>query len=174
MTGISMLKRILYVCTVIAIAAEIIVVSVKAQEKDIVDTLTAANNFNTFVKAIQVAGLIETLKGADPFTVFAPTDEAFAKFQRGTIGNLLKPENKQQLTSIMAHHLIAGKVKASDMLKMKKVKTFQGSYMKIKVKGKTIRVDNAHIIKTDMEASNGVIHAIDAVVMPPGKTKQDI
>lgn len=143
--------------------------AVKAQDKDIVDTAVGAGSFNTLATALKAAGLVETLKGPGPFTVFAPTDEAFAKLPKGTLEDLLKPENKAKLASILTYHVVSGKVMAADVVKLKKAKTVQGSDITIKVKGKKVMVDKANVVKTDVMASNGVIHVIDAVMMPPVK-----
>ncbi len=138
----------------------------KAAEMDIVDTAVSAKMFKTLVAAVKAAGLVDTLKGDGPFTVFAPTDEAFAKLPEGTVEELLKPENKDKLVSILTYHVVAGKVKASDVLKLKSAKTVQGSSVSIKVKGGKVMADSANVIKTDIEASNGVIHVIDSVLIP--------
>jgi uncharacterized surface protein with fasciclin (FAS1) repeats len=138
----------------------------RAQGKDIVDTAVAAGQFKTLAAALQAAGLVETLKGAGPFTVFAPTDEAFAKLPKGAIEDLLKPENKAKLTAILTYHVVAGKVMAADVVKLKDAKTVQGGSVKISAMGGNVMVDNAHVMKTDIAASNGVIHVIDTVIMP--------
>ncbi len=139
----------------------------KAQEhKDIVDTAVAAGSFSTLVAAVKAAGLVETLKGKGPFTVFAPTDEAFAKLPAGTLEDLLKPENKARLAGILTYHVVAGKVVAADVVKMKSAKTVNGESLSIKVQKKVVRVDDARVIKADIVCSNGVIHIIDTVVLP--------
>jgi uncharacterized surface protein with fasciclin (FAS1) repeats len=138
----------------------------QAQGKDIVDTAVAAGQFKTLAAALQAAGLVETLKGAGPFTVFAPTDEAFAKLPAGTVESLLKPENKAKLTAILTYHVVAGKVMAADVVKVKEAKTVQGGSVKVTVDGGKVMIDNANVVKTDIAASNGVIHVIDSVVMP--------
>jgi len=143
-----------------------------AQEKDIVDTAVAAGSFKTLATALQAAGLVETLKGPGPFTVFAPTDDAFAKLPKGTLEDLLKPKNKEKLVAILTYHVVPGKVMAADVVKMKKAKTVEGSDVTIKTKGNKVMVDKANVIKTDIMASNGVIHVIDAVMMPPKKAKK--
>ena len=143
-----------------------------AQEKDIVDTAVAAGSFKTLATALQAAGLVETLKGPGPFTVFAPTDDAFAKLPKGALDDLLKPENKQKLVAVLTYHVVPGKVMAADVAKMKKAKTVEGSDVTIKTKGKKVMVDKANVIQTDIMASNGVIHVIDAVIMPPKKAKK--
>jgi uncharacterized surface protein with fasciclin (FAS1) repeats len=133
---------------------------------DIVDTAVSAGSFNTLVAAVKAAGLVETLKGPGPFTVFAPTDEAFAKLPAGTVDDLLKPENKAKLTAILTYHVVPGKVMAADVVKLKEAKTVQGQPVKIKAKGGAVMVDNAKVVKTDITTSNGVIHVIDTVIMP--------
>jgi uncharacterized surface protein with fasciclin (FAS1) repeats len=135
-------------------------------EKDIVDTAVAAGSFKTLVTAVKAAGLAETLKGKGPFTVFAPTDEAFAKLPTGTLENLLKPENKEKLKGILTYHVVAGKVMAKDVVTMKEAKTVNGQMLTITVKDGKVMVDNANVVKTDVAASNGVIHVIDAVLLP--------
>lgn len=140
--------------------------------KDIVDTAVSAGSFKTLVAAVKAAGLVDTLKGKGPFTVFAPTDAAFEKLEKakpGTIASLLKPENKSTLVSILTYHVVSGKVMASDVVKLKKAKTVQGSNVKIKVKGTEVHINNAKVVKADVAASNGVIHVIDTVILPPKK-----
>ena len=134
--------------------------------KDVVATAIQAGHFKTLVKAIEAAGLVETLKGKGPFTVFAPTDAAFAKLPAGTVESLLKPENKAQLTKILTYHVVAGSVKAADVVKLTEAKTVQGQSVKIMVKGGKVSVDGATVTATDIAASNGVIHVIDSVIMP--------
>jgi len=134
--------------------------------KDIVDTAVAAGKFKTLAAALQAAGLVETLKGHGPFTVFAPTDEAFKKLPAGTVEELLKPENKGKLTKILTYHVVAGKVAAADVVKLSRAKTVEGSEVKIQVSDGKVMVDNAHVIATDIAASNGIIHVIDAVILP--------
>jgi uncharacterized surface protein with fasciclin (FAS1) repeats len=137
----------------------------KEAKKDIIETAVAAGNFKTLATALTEAGLIETLKGDGPFTVFAPTDEAFAKVPKATLDNLLK--NKEQLTKVLLYHVVAGKVMSSDVVKISSAKTVEGSSVKISVKDKTVMVDKAKVTSVDIEASNGVIHVIDSVIMPP-------
>lgn len=134
--------------------------------KDIVDTAIAAGSFKTLVAAVQAAGLVDTLKGAGPFTVFAPTDEAFAKLPEGTVANLLKPENKEKLVAVLTYHVVPGKVMAADVVKLSEAKTVQGSAVKITVADGKVKVDNANVVKTDIATSNGAIHVIDAVILP--------
>jgi uncharacterized surface protein with fasciclin (FAS1) repeats len=135
-------------------------------KKDIVDTAVSTNMFNTLVAAVKAAGLVDTLKGDGPFTVLAPTDEAFAKLPKGTVENLLKPENKDMLVKILTYHVIPGEVKAADVVKLKKAKTVQGQDVKIQAKNGKVMINKSNVIKTDVEASNGVIHVIDTVLMP--------
>jgi uncharacterized surface protein with fasciclin (FAS1) repeats len=163
-----MLKiRTLMVAAVALMALGIGGMQARAAEKDIVDTAVAAGQFNTLASAIQAAGLVGTLKGDGPFTVFAPTDEAFAKLPAGTVENLLKPENKEQLVAILTYHVVPGKVEAAEVVTMDEAKTVNGKMVDIKVKGDTAMVNEAKVTKTDIAASNGVIHVIDTVIMPP-------
>ena len=139
----------------------------EAQPKsmDIVQTAIGAGLFKTLVAAVQAAGLVETLQGKGPFTVFAPTDEAFAKLPKGTVEDLLKPENKAKLTAILTYHVVPGKVMAADVVKVKEAKTVQGQSVKIDT-SKGVKVDGANVVKTDIVCSNGVIHVIDSVILP--------
>jgi uncharacterized surface protein with fasciclin (FAS1) repeats len=136
-----------------------------AEDKNIVEVATSAGNFKTLVAAISAAGLAETLSGPGPFTVFAPTDEAFAKLPAGTVEDLLKPENKAKLVAILTYHVLPGKVVAANV-KTSSPKTVNGKELEIIVKGGKVTVGGANVIATDVAASNGVIHAIDAVVLP--------
>ena len=138
------------------------------KKHDIVDTAVAAGSFNTLVAAVKAAGLVETLKSEGPFTVFAPTDEAFAKLPAGTLETLLKPENKAQLAGILTYHVVAGKVEAKDVVGLSNATTVQGSDVSIMVKdGSVILNSNSTVVKTDIGTSNGVIHVIDTVLLPP-------
>lgn len=137
----------------------------KEKAKDIVALASGNGSFNTLVAAVKAAGLVETLQGPGPFTVFAPTDEAFAKLPKGTVEDLLKPENKAKLVSILTYHVVAGKVMAADVKTMK-AKTVNGRSLDVRVTDGTVTVDNAKVVKTDVDASNGVIHVIDTVVLP--------
>ena len=137
----------------------------KEKAKDIVAVASGNGSFNTLVAAVKAAGLVETLQGPGPFTVFAPTDEAFAKLPKGTVEDLLKPENKAKLVSILTYHVVAGKVMAADVKTMK-AKTVNGQSLDVKVTDGAVTVDNAKVVKTDVAASNGVIHVIDTVVLP--------
>ena len=135
-------------------------------KKDIVDTAVSAGQFNTLVAAVKAAGLVDTLKGKGPFTVFAPTDEAFAKLPKGTVEDLLKPENKEKLVSILTYHVIPGSVMSKSIAgKKAMVKTVQGSDVSVDAM-KGVMVDNAKVVKADIETSNGVIHVIDTVIIP--------
>ena len=149
-----------------AIVATAFVATAGAYAADIVDTAIAAGSFKTLVAAVQAAGLVDTLKGKGPFTVFAPTDEAFAKLPAGTVESLLKPENKAKLVAILTYHVVPGKVMAADVAGKKTMaKSVQGS--EITVDGmKGVMVDSANVTKADIVADNGVIHVIDAVIMP--------
>jgi uncharacterized surface protein with fasciclin (FAS1) repeats len=137
-------------------------VAVAPPTMDIVDTAVAAGSFNTLVTAVKAAGLVETLKGTGPFTVFAPTDDAFAKLPKGTLEGLLA--DKAKLTQVLTYHVVSGKVLAADVLKLKDVTTLQGG--KAMVDAKAVTIDGVKIVKTDIVCSNGVIHVIDAVMLP--------
>ena len=149
-----------------ALAVSSFALSAQAYAADIVDTAVAAGNFKTLVAAVQAAGLVDTLKGPGPFTVFAPTDEAFAKLPAGTVDDLLKPENKDKLVAILTYHVVPGKVMAADVTgKETKAKTVQGG--EVTVNGTNgVTVDGAKVVTADIAADNGVIHVIDAVIMP--------
>lgn len=151
---------------VIHVIDKVIMPATKPSAPDIVDTAVKAGKFNTLVAAVKAAGLVETLKGEGPFTVFAPTDEAFAKLPKGTVESLLKPENKEKLVAILTYHVVPGKVMAKDVVKLCEAKTVQGSAVKIVVDGTKVSVDGANVVKTDIETSNGVIHIIDSVILP--------
>jgi uncharacterized surface protein with fasciclin (FAS1) repeats len=133
---------------------------------NIVDTAVAAGNFKTLAAALTAAGLVETVSGAGPFTVFAPTDAAFAKLPAGTVESLLKPENKGQLTEILTYHVVSGKVMAADVVKLSEAKTVNGKMLDVKVHGGHVMINDAQVTATDIAASNGVIHVIDSVVLP--------
>lgn len=139
--------------------------TVSASGADIVDT-AVAGKFDTLVAAVKAADLVKTLKGPGPFTVFAPTDEAFAKLPAGTLESLLKPENKAKLRSILTYHVVPGKVMAADVVKLKSAKTVEGRDVKIHATHDAVTVNNATVTKTDIAASNGVIHVIDTVILP--------
>jgi uncharacterized surface protein with fasciclin (FAS1) repeats len=136
------------------------------KKQDIVDTAVAAGDFTTLAAALQAAGLVDTLKGDGPFTVFAPTDEAFAKLPAGTVENLLKPENKDQLIAVLTYHVVPGKVTAEQVVNLSTATTVQGSDIDIKVMDGTVHIDNATVATADIMTSNGVIHVIDEVILP--------
>ena len=135
-------------------------------DKTVVEVAVKTDGFKTLVAAVKAAGLVETLSGKGPFTVFAPTDEAFKKIPKETLAELLKPENKDKLVAILTYHVVAGKVMAKDVVKLKNAKTVQGGKVTIKVKDGTVMLDNAKVVKTDIPCKNGVIHVIDTVIMP--------
>lgn len=160
-----MRTRQLFIMISVVLAAALFVAGC-TKKKDIVDTAVDAGSFSTLVTAVQAADLVTTLKGEGPFTVFAPTDEAFAKLPEGTLGDLLKPENKEKLQSILTYHVVPGKVMAADVMNLSQATTVNGQSIMIKVEGDTVMVDNAKVTKTDIECSNGVIHVIDSVLLP--------
>ncbi len=135
-------------------------------KKDIVDVAASNGSFNTLVAAVKAGGLVDTLKGDGPFTVFAPTDEAFAKLPEGTVEMLLKPENKDKLVVVLTYHVVPGKVMASDVVNLKGASTVQGQDIAINTQNGSVMVDNAKVLMTDVKASNGVIHVIDSVIIP--------
>ena len=138
------------------------------QNTNIVDAAVAAGSFTTLAKALTAADLVTTLKGPGPFTVFAPTDEAFAKLPAGTLESLLKPENKDKLRRVLTYHVVSGEVRAADVVKLQAAKAVSGDTITVKVSDGKVRVDDANVIKTDIQTGNGVIHAIDSVILPKG------
>ncbi len=148
----------------LTLTAALTALSLTAAAADIVDTAVAAGDFKTLVTAVKAAGLVETLKSNGPFTVFAPTDKAFAKLPPGTVEGLLK--NPDQLKAILTYHVVAGAVKAADVVKMTSAETVQGSSVAISATGGSVMIDNAKVIKSDIVTDNGVIHVIDTVLMP--------
>jgi uncharacterized surface protein with fasciclin (FAS1) repeats len=136
--------------------------------RDIVDTAVAAGSFKTLATALQAAGLVETLKGKGPFTVFAPTDEAFAKLPAGTVETLLRPENKAKLQRVLTYHVVAGAVMAGEVVKLQSARAVSGDTIAVSVQDGVVRVDNAQVTATDIAATNGVIHVIDTVILPKG------
>lgn len=136
------------------------------KKADIVDVAVENGSFNTLVAAVKAADLVPVLKGKGPFTVFAPTDEAFAKLPEGTVESLLKPENKDKLVAVLTYHVVPGKVMAADVVNIDKATTVQGQDITIKTMNNKVMVDNANVVVTDVEASNGVIHVIDHVILP--------
>ena len=162
-------KASVIVAATLVIAAAAARQTVHAESANIVDTAVAAGSFKTLAKALAAADLVGTLTGPGPFTVFAPTDEAFAKLPAGTLENLLKPENKAQLRRILTYHVVAGKVMAADVVKLKSATAVSGDAVSITVMGSGVTVNGAKMVKTDIAASNGVIHVIDTVLIPSGK-----
>jgi uncharacterized surface protein with fasciclin (FAS1) repeats len=137
-----------------------------AAEKNIVDTAVAAGSFKTLVAALKAADLTDTLKGKGPFTVFAPTDDAFKKLPPGTLESLLKPENKAKLRAVLTYHVVAGKVTSTEVVKLTSAKTLNGQSVSIGTSAGSVMVNNARVVKADIPASNGVIHVIDTVLLP--------
>lgn len=160
-----MFRRTFLAVTSAALLAASSVAFADGHSKDIVDTAVEAGSFKTLVAAVQAAGLVDTLKGEGPFTVFAPTDDAFAALPEGTVENLLKPENKDQLTAVLTYHVVSGKVMSGDLSNNMMAKTVQGGDVTIMTEG-GVTVDGANVVTADIEASNGVIHVIDAVILP--------
>jgi uncharacterized surface protein with fasciclin (FAS1) repeats len=163
----TMAKKVLTILSIImfSVAATAFAGSY-SKSADIVDTAVSAGDFNTLVTAVKAAELVDTLKGDGPFTVFAPTDEAFAKLPPGTVETLLKPENKEKLQAILLYHVVPGKVMAAEVVGMSSAKTAGGQSVTISQKDGGVYVDTAKVIKTDIGCSNGVIHVIDTVIMP--------
>ena len=174
------MKRFVLVVLVAAVACSVGVKTTRADcgtcDKSIVEVAAASDDFKTLVAAVKAADLVKTLSGEGPFTVFAPTDEAFAKLPKGTLETLLKPENKKKLAGILTYHVVAGKVMAADVVKLKNAKTVQGKNVRILVKDGKVMLNRANVVKTDIVCKNGVIHVIDAVILPPegrkGKKKK--
>jgi uncharacterized surface protein with fasciclin (FAS1) repeats len=169
------MKRKLSISNLTAVAALTLLFAVETfagnyakQDKDIVDTAVAAGDFTTLAAALQAAGLVDTLKGDGPYTVFAPTDEAFAKLPAGTVETLLLPENKDQLVEILTYHVVPGKVEASDVVLLSSAATANGTDVRISVVESTVYINDSRVIATDIEASNGVIHVVDTVILPAG------
>ena len=158
-------KRI-YITTCLAVLLSFCSSAYAAPKKNIVETAVAAGDFKTLVTALKAAGLVDTLSGPGPFTVFAPTDAAFAKLPAGTVQDLLKPENKEKLVAILTYHVVAGDVMAKDVVKMSEAKTLNGKDVKIMVQGGKVMINDATVIKADIACSNGVIHVIDSVLIP--------
>ncbi len=141
-----------------------------AKEKSLIEIAAGNDDFSTLVAAVKAAGLVETLSGKGPFTIFAPTNAAFDKIDKGTLASLLKPENKEKLAAILTYHVVAGKVMAADAVKLDKAKTVNGAEFVISVKDGSVFLNgNSKVVKTDLVGSNGVIHVIDTVIMPPEK-----
>jgi uncharacterized surface protein with fasciclin (FAS1) repeats len=141
--------------------------SQRTERKDIVDTAVDAGQFKTLVKLVQEAGLVDALRGEGPFTVFAPTDEAFAKLPKAQVDALLK--DKEALRQVLLYHVVSGKVMSKDVVKLRSAKTLQGQNINIRVQGNTVRINDAKVVKVDVGCSNGVIHVIDKVILPPNR-----
>ena len=159
------LAALIALATPAMVSAEEAAPAAETAKQDLVAIAAGNADFSTLVAAVKAAGLVDTLKGEGPFTVFAPTNEAFAKLPEGTVENLLKPENKDKLTAILTYHVVAGKVMAADV-KAGEVATVQGGKAKFEVKDGTVTIDGAKVVKTDIEGTNGVIHVIDSVILP--------
>ena len=151
----------------LAVAGMTLSASAADEKKDIVDTAVAAGSFKTLVAALKAGGLVETLKGQGPFTVFAPTDEAFAKLPEGTVESLLKPENKAKLVEILTYHVVAGDVPAADAMKLKEATALNKKTITLEVKDGALYLNKSKVITADVKCSNGTIHIVDAVLLPP-------
>ena len=162
-TGIASMAAVVLAVVGLAIGSTF----ARATNQDIVDTAVGAGQFKTLAAALQAAGLVDTLKGPGPFTVFAPTDAAFAKLPAGTVESLLKPENKAKLTAILTYHVVPGAVKADQVTKLDEAKTVNGAMVKVSTDHGKVMINNANVVKADIPASNGVIHVIDTVILPP-------
>jgi len=162
-TGIASMAAVVLAVVGLAIGSTF----ARATNQDIVDTAVGAGQFKTLAAALQAAGLVDTLKGPGPFTVFAPTDAAFAKLPAGTLESLLKPENKAKLTAILTYHVVPGAVKAEQVTKLDEAKTVNGAMVKVSTDHGKVMINNANVVKADIPASNGVIHVIDSVILPP-------
>jgi len=161
-----MIRRTLLALTAVTLLAAPAFAESDSMTKDIVDTAVEAGSFTTLVAAVQAAGLVDTLKGPGPFTVFAPTDEAFAALPAGTVEDLLKPENKDKLVAVLTYHVVPGAVMSTDLTNGMKAATVQGGEVTIMTEG-GVKVNDANVVTADIAASNGVIHVIDAVILPP-------
>jgi len=162
-TGIASMAAVVLTVVGLAIGSTF----ARATNQDIVDTAVGAGQFKTLAAALQAAGLVDTLKGPWPFTVFAPTDAAFAKLPAGTLESLLKPENKAKLTAILTYHVVPGAVKAEQVTQLDEAKTVNGAMVKVSTDHGKVMINNANVVKADILASNGVIHVIDTVILPP-------
>ena len=159
----KLLKSMMAAMFVMMISAS----AANAQSKDIVDLAVGNDNLKTLVAAVKAGGLVETLKGKGPFTVFAPTDEAFAALPAGTLEMLLKPENKDKLVAILTYHVVPGKVMSTDLSDGQKAKTVQGENVSVSIRGGSVKISGAKVIAADVKAKNGVVHVIDKVILPP-------
>ena len=166
------MKRVMGIASTAAVILTVVGLALggnlaRASNQDIVDTAVGAGQFKTLAAALGAAGLVETLKGPGPFTVFAPTDAAFAKLPAGTVESLLKPENKAKLTAILTYHVVPGAVTAAQVTKLDEAKTVNGAMVKISTGDGKVMINNATVVTPDITASNGVIHVIDTVILPP-------
>jgi uncharacterized surface protein with fasciclin (FAS1) repeats len=162
-----LMKSLACIMSIAALSVAPVAAAEKAATKDIVDTAVAAGSFKTLATALTAAGLVETLKGDGPFTVFAPTDEAFAKLPEGTLESLLKPENKQKLTDILTYHVVSGDVRAEAAVKLDSATALNKKTIKLEVKDGALHLNESKVTTADVVCSNGVIHIIDAVLLPP-------
>lgn len=159
--------KTMFAFTSLALVGIMVVLPARAQQtRNIVDTAAAAGSFTTLAKALTAADLVATLEGPGPFTVFAPTDDAFAKLPAGTLDDLLKPENKAMLRRVLTYHVVPGKVMAADVVKISSATAVSGDTLSIKVSGGIVMLDKSRVVKTDIVASNGVIHVVDTVLLP--------
>ena len=170
---IMIMKRKINVSIFTALAAALLLLATDIfaggygkKQADIVDTAVSAGSFNTLAAALEAGGLVETLKAEGPYTVFAPTDEAFAKLPDGTVAKLLQPENKAKLVEILTYHVVAGKVTAAEVVTLESATTANGSDVAIRVVDDTVFVNDSRVVATDIGASNGVIHVVDTVILP--------
>ncbi len=161
------------ITTLMALALLLWTGPTQAQDEDIVDVAIGAGTFNTLVAAVQAADLVDALKGEGPLTVFAPTDEAFAALPEGTVESLLLPENKELLTSILLYHVVSGSVMAADVVELDSATTLNGDSIAISVSDSGVMINDANVVQADVAASNGVIHIVDAVLLPPPATAVD-
>jgi len=160
------MKKTVFALTLFLLMPSLTVSAGNMGRKDIVDTAVAAGNFKTLAAALKAAGLVDTLKGSGPFTVFAPTDEAFAKLPAGTVEGLLRPANKDKLIAVLTYHLVPGRVLARDVVKLHRARTVNGDKLTILTHSGKVKIDNANVIQTDIACTNGVIHVIDSVILP--------
>ena len=167
-----MKTRVIIIASLAAVALAVAGLTIgstysRATSQDIVDTAVGAGQFKTLAAALKAADLVGTLKGDGPFTVFAPTDAAFSKLPAGTVESLLKPENKEKLTAILTYHVVPGDVKAEQVTKLDEAKTVNGAMVKVSTQNGKVMINDATVVTPDITASNGVIHVIDKVILPP-------
>jgi uncharacterized surface protein with fasciclin (FAS1) repeats len=162
------MKKTMVLFTAMTMVAMFLAIRTQAQDKDIVDLAVETDILSTLVEAVKAGGLVETLKSDGPFTVFAPTNEAFAALPKGTLEDLLKPENKDQLVAVLTYHVVPAKVMSTDLKDGQMAETVQGSKVKVDL-GDGVKINDANVVKADIEASNGVVHVIDKVILPPSE-----